>query len=64
LHDLGKTDPHGYYVLLFKNTVRDKIKQLEGVEVEEYGDLVVVRVKSRNVAKKLLKRFNKYLARP
>ncbi len=59
--DLGKPDPCGYYVLVFHKDVLDKIKGINGVFIEEYGDTVIVRFKSRAIAKKLLRKYRRYL---
>jgi len=53
--NLGKPDPNGYYVLVFHKDVLDKIKFVNGVLIEEYGDTVIVRLKSRAIAKNFKK---------
>ena len=61
LMDLGKPDPSGYYVLVFHKDILDKIKSINGVFIEEYGDTVIVRLKSRAIAKMLLRKYHRYL---
>jgi len=61
--DIGPPDPQGYYVLVFKNDVEEYLTKLcynKGIIVEEEGDVIIVRVKSRSFAKKLLRKFGKY----
>ncbi len=61
--DIGPPDPQGYYVLLFKSDVKEYIGKLSygrEVIVEEQGDILIVRVKSRSLAKRLLRKFRKY----
>jgi len=61
---LGKRDPEGYYVLAFEKDVLNKLNKLSGVEVEESGDILIVRTKSRKLAKELLHRFKEYFTIP
>jgi len=61
--DIGPPDPQGYYVLVFKNDIKEDIVKLcysKGIIIEEQGDIIIVRVKSRSFAKKLLRKFGKY----
>jgi len=60
--DLGKPDPNGYYVLIFDRNVLDEIKNINGIFIEEYGNTVIVRLKSRALAKRLLIKYRNYLA--
>lgn len=60
--DLGKPDPNGYYVLIFNRNVLDEIKNINGIFIEEYGNTVIVRLKSRALAKRLLIKYRNYLA--
>lgn len=54
---LGKRDPQGYFVIVAK---RDALNLLpKGVLTEEVGDEVIIRVKSRSLALKLLKKLKK-----
>ncbi len=58
---IGKPDPNGYYVLVFRREVLDRFSKNNEYFIEEYGDLVIVRVKSRSEALKLLKKYREYL---
>jgi len=61
---LRKKDPSGYYVLVFKSSILDKLKNIEGLSsIETYGDSVIVRVKSRSLAKKLIDEYMDYLVK-
>ncbi len=62
--ELGPPDPSGCYVLVFRRDVIGRVRGLEGVEVIEYGDRVIVRVKSRSMAKKLLRTYREYIVKP
>ncbi len=54
---LGKRDPQGYFVIVAKREALDLLPK--EVSVEEVGDSVIIRVKSRSLAQKLLKRLQK-----
>ncbi len=51
---LSRRDPMGYYVLLAKREALELLKDM-GVEVEEAGELVVVKTRSRSLARKTAK---------
>ena len=61
---LGKRDPSGYYVLVFKSSILGKLKNIEDLSgIETYGDSIIVRVKSRSLAKKLIEEYMEYLVK-
>ncbi len=63
MSDIGPPDPEGYYVLVFKSDIREEIVKLsnsKGFIIEEQGDIIIVRVKSRSAAKKILRKFRRY----
>ena len=62
--DIGKPDPNGYYVLVFRKDLLDKMDELAEILIEEYGDIVILRLKSRALAKKLLRKYYRYIANP
>ena len=51
--ELGRRDPEGYFVLLASPEARELVPQ--GCLVEEAGDVIVIRTKSRSLANKLLR---------
>lgn len=54
---LSKRDPHGYYVVPVARHYVDELKKLvekmKDVVVEDAGDVVIVRVRSRSVAARI-----------
>lgn len=46
-------DPQGFYVVIAKKEVLDTLAGFEGVIVEEIGDTVALKTKSRKTALKL-----------
>lgn len=62
--ELGTPDPMGYYVLVFKKEVLSRLKEMNNVLIEEVGDIVFVRVKSRSLAKKLIRKYRGFLLNP
>ena len=56
---LGRRDPHGYYVVpvasRFADEVKRLVEQLKGAVVENAGDIIIVRVRSRSVAARIAK---------
>jgi len=58
---LRRTDPRGYYVIPVRHGGRSeeaaRIASEYGALVEEVGDIVLVFVKSRSTAKKLLEKL-------
>ncbi|MEM0000474.1 MAG: hypothetical protein QXH02_02090 [Desulfurococcaceae archaeon] len=55
---LSRKDPAGYYVIVVVNaeeakSIIEKYKKYGGVVVEEAGDMIVTRSKSRKVAEEL-----------
>ncbi len=53
--ELGKRDPQGYFVILAKKDSKEILPK-EAI-VEEEGELVIIRVKSRSIAKKIFKKL-------
>ncbi len=64
---LKKPDSQGYYVLFLDKVVEDNVKNIYGDNVIiDYFDsnTIVVRVKSRRIAKEIAKKFYRYIATP
>ncbi|MET1160351.1 MAG: hypothetical protein ABWW65_05265 [Thermoprotei archaeon] len=57
---LGKPDPQGYYIIVFKREILNKLKREKDVLIEETGDIVFVRTKSRRIATYLLEKYRDY----
>ncbi len=57
---LSRRDPHGYYVIPIKNEAvseeRERLRK-PGIIVIEYGDLALVKTRSRSTAEKLARYF-------
>ena len=54
---LGKRDPQGYFVIVAKKEALDLLPK--EASVEEAGDSIIIKIKSRSLAQKLLKRLQK-----
>jgi len=50
---LGRKDPQGYYVIPAKRKALEYLKTTEAVIIEEAGNLVFFKTKSRSLAKKI-----------
>jgi len=50
--------------LLSRKMFLNKLNKFSGFEVEESGDTVIVKTKSRKLAKELLHRFREYFTIP
>lgn len=64
---LKKPDSQGYYVLFLNKVVEDNVKNTYGDNVIiDYFDpnTIVVRVKSRRIAKEIAKKFYRYIVTP
>lgn len=61
--DVGRPSPNGNFVLILDKSVRDKILRLYGgrVYLEDYGDNLIVKTKSRRIAIEIVRKFQKYL---
>ena len=61
--DLGRPSPNGNFVLILDKSVRDKLLRLYGgrVSLEDYGDNLIVKTKSRRIAIEIVRKFQKYL---
>jgi len=56
---LSRRDPQGYYVIPVKREALDLIRAYDVASVEEVGDVALVRVKSRRLARELASRLLK-----
>ncbi len=55
---ISKKDPAGFYVIVAdRNALPIVEKYAKDVQVEEYGDSLVIRTKSRRVAEELARRL-------
>jgi len=51
---VSRRDPDGFYVIIASSGARELLEKM-GVEYEEYGSNIIVRVKSRRTAEELAK---------
>ncbi|RLG84471.1 MAG: hypothetical protein DRO40_01040 [Thermoprotei archaeon] len=60
---LGPPSPNGSFVLILDKSIRDRLLRLYGgrIIVEDYGETVIVKTKSRRIAIEIIRRFQKYL---
>jgi len=54
---LAKRDPEGYYVILAEPSAREVLNGFSGIVVEEAGNSLVVRTRSRSLVEKVVKRL-------
>ena len=55
---LSRRDPRGYYVIPARNTEEARsLAESEGADVEEAGDVLYIRVKSRSAAARIASRL-------
>ena len=61
---ISKRDPQGYYVIPLKNIphLTNIISKMNDIIIEEYGDTIIVKTKSRNTVKRIVKLALKYKA--
>jgi adenylylsulfate kinase-like enzyme len=52
---LSRRDPQGYYVILARKESKDMLAGISGIIVEEVGDMVIVRTRSRSIAEKVIR---------
>ncbi len=59
---ISKRDPQGYYVIPLRKTqaTDNVLSKVRDAEIEYYGDTVIVRTKSRDEAKRIVKLAIKY----
>ncbi len=55
--ELGKRDPEGYFVIVASKEAKDFLP--EGVKVEEVGDEIIIRTKSRSLAMRIVKELRR-----
>lgn len=60
---VGRPSPDNNFVLILDKSVRDKLLRLYGgrVLLEDYGDNLIVKTKSRRIAIEIVRKFQKYL---
>ncbi|UXD22122.1 hypothetical protein IPA_01905 [Ignicoccus pacificus DSM 13166] len=54
---LGKRDPQGYFVILADPRAKETLP--EGVETMDEGDVLIIRVKSRSLATKIVRKLER-----
>ena len=55
---LSRKDPQGYYVIVAEVSARDLVKEWEkDVRIEEVGDRLIIRTRSRRIAERLARRL-------
>jgi len=54
---LRRRDPSGRYVIVARGEARRLLEGLRGAEIEELGSKLIVRVRSRSLAARLLRRL-------
>ncbi|RLF05892.1 MAG: hypothetical protein DRK00_03235 [Thermoprotei archaeon] len=60
VEELRRRDPEGYYVITVKRGELDRLGEIiERVKVEEAGELVFIRTRSRSIAKLILRKLGR-----
>lgn len=59
---ISKRDPQGYYVIPLRNKPRlnSLLSKFKDLNVESYGSIFIVRTRSRDIAKRIIKDALKY----
>jgi RNase P/RNase MRP subunit p29 len=52
---LSRRDPQGYYVILARKESKDILAGISGIVVEETGNILIVRTRSRSIAEKVIR---------
>lgn len=55
---LSRRDPEGYFVIILKRRVYSDISKIPNLIVEDYGECIIVKTKSRRIAHSILRRFS------
>ncbi|RLE88731.1 MAG: hypothetical protein DRJ96_03205 [Thermoprotei archaeon] len=62
VEELKRRDPEGYYVVTVKRGELSRLGRLvQGVRIEEAGELVIIRTKSRSLAKLILRKLGRLI---
>ncbi len=56
VNDVGKPDPEGFYVIIIDKDLGANVVKMfmEKVVIEDYGDKLIIRTRSRRIAKRIL----------
>ncbi len=60
---IGPPTPNGYYIIILDAKIKDHVLRRYGgkIIIEEYGDTVIVKTKSRSIANELMRKYKKYV---
>jgi len=50
---LGKKTPDGYYLIVARREAEEIVKRFSEIEIEYAGDMILIKVKSRRIAKEI-----------
>ncbi len=50
---LGRKTPNGYYLIVARIEAQELISKISGIRIEQAGDIILIKVKSRRIAKKI-----------
>jgi len=59
VEELRRKDPEGYYVIVTGKDELSKLKEFEKCEIIEAGMHLVVRTRSRSIAKRILRKLGR-----
>jgi len=57
MSELGKRDPQGYYVIPADKKAIEYVKNLPNVLIEDIGEVLLIKTKSRSTAMKILRKL-------
>ena len=59
---LSKRDPQGYYIIPLKDNPKllMLLTTIEGLIIDRYGDIIIVKTRSRDLVKKILRKAITY----
>jgi hypothetical protein len=60
---IGPPTPNGYYIIILDARIKDHVLRKYGgkIIIEEYGDTIIVKTRSRSIASDLVRKFEKYV---
>jgi hypothetical protein len=56
---ISRKDPQGYYVIPAKKEALEILRETDDINIEEGGDYIIIRTKSRREAERILKALAK-----
>jgi len=61
LEFIRKKDPHGFYIIYVKREVEKELEKYNNILIENYGDCLIIKTRSRRIALSIINRFKNRL---